>query len=76
MAKYSAVAFGLLVVATVVVPVVTATEAWPGPTLIAAGFIVWLGFSELLAPEQRQFVIGLRFAGSAVVMLGFVFQFL
>lgn len=73
-AQYSVVAFGLLMVATVVVPVTTATEALPGPTLVAAGFMVWLGFSELLDPDQRRFVIGLRFAGSTVVMLGFVLQ--
>lgn len=75
-AQFSVVSFGVLMVVGLLIPAFSDIEVHAGITLVGTGFMIWLGFSELLTPEQRKFTVALRFAGAAVVMLGFIAQLL
>jgi len=73
-AQFSVVAFGLLLVASLVIPAVTDTAPVPGLSLVFAGMMILLGFAELLDASKRRFVIGLRVGGTAMALLGFAIQ--
>src|SRR5699024_12110076 len=46
----------------------------PGTALVAAGLMLLLGVAELLDPAIRRLVIGVRFGGSAMTLLGFALR--
>ncbi|SMX65064.1 hypothetical protein BSP109_00156 [Brevibacterium sp. Mu109] len=71
-AQFCAVAFGALLVASLVITALTDVEVSPGLMLTNAGLMVLCGFAELLDPRQRRFVIALRLAGAGVSVLGLV----
>ena len=73
-AQFSAVAFGLLLVASLVIPVFAGSETTPGLSLVFLGMLLLLGFAELMDASQRRFVIALRWGGMAIALLGFVIR--
>lgn len=73
-AQFSAVAFGLLLVASLVIPVFAGSETTPGLSLVFLGMLLLLGFAELMDASQRRFVIAVRWGGMAIALLGFVIQ--
>lgn len=75
-AQFSVVAFGLLLVATLVIPVFSDTEPMPGFALVGAGMMMLLGFAELMDASNRRFVTVVRSGGFAVALLGFAIQML
>lgn len=73
-AQFSVVAFGLLLVVSLVVPTLLDAEISPGLTLMATGFMFLCGVAEVLDPRQLRFAIALRFAGSGIAVLGCALQ--
>lgn len=73
-AQFSVVAFGLILVATLVIPVFTDTPAMPGLSLVSLGMMLLMGFAELMDASKRRFVIAVRCGGAAVALLGLVIQ--
>ncbi|MDN5687884.1 MAG: hypothetical protein L0G94_14600 [Brachybacterium sp.] len=73
-ARYSLALFGLLLVASLAIPVFTETPAMPGISLVMLGMLLLLGVAELLDPGPRRFVIAVRGGGTAIALLGFVIQ--
>ena len=73
-ARISASVFTLLLVATLLAPVVLDTEAMPGLALVNLGLALSAGFSELIDPSSRGFVLAVRFGGIAITLLGLVLQ--
>ena len=73
-AQLSMVAFGLLLVVTLVIPVVSDTEAMPGFSLVALGMMMLMGFAELMDASNRRLAIAVRGSGLAVALLGFAIQ--
>ncbi|MGO1764877.1 MAG: hypothetical protein ACTH0M_11685 [Brevibacterium yomogidense] len=71
-AQFCAVAFGSLLVASLVITALTDAEVSPGLMLTNAGLMVLCGFAELLDPRQHRFVIALRLAGTGAAVLGLV----
>lgn len=73
-ARFSMVGFGLLLVASLVIPVFWDVETMPGFALVAMGMMMLLGFAELMDARNRRFVIAVRIGGIAIALLGFVIQ--
>ena len=69
---FSLIAFGLLLTATLAIDGFTDVPPMPGTALIAAGFMLLLGVAELLDPTSRRLVIGVRFGGVVMALLGLV----
>ncbi len=74
-AQYAVVAFGLLLLASLVIPSVTAVDAMPESSLTMVGLMVLLGFAELIDPQRRTLINTLRIGGAVVALLGFVLRF-
>ena len=75
-AQFSVVAFGLLLVASLVIPVFWDVEPMPGFSLVAAGMMMLLGFAELMDASQRRLVVAVRCGGLTIALLGFAIQML
>ncbi|TGD13625.1 hypothetical protein [Brevibacterium sp. S111] len=75
-AKFSVVAFGLVLVASLVAPSLSWAEAMPGTSLTTAGLMVLCGFAELIDAHHRRLVVALRFAGLSAALLGLLLQLL
>lgn len=73
-AQFSAVAFGLLLVATLSIPVFWDVEPMPGFALVAAGMMLLLGFAELMDANNRRFIIAVRGGALVIALLGFAIQ--
>lgn len=73
-AQFSAVWFGLLLVASLAISSLSAAEVAPGLSMTMAGLMVLCGFAELIDSSQRSFVIALRFGGVATALLGLLLQ--
>lgn len=73
-AHFSVVGFGLLLVASLVIPAVSDTEAIHGFSLVALGMMLLLGFAELMDASNRRLIIVVRVSGLAVALLGFAIQ--
>lgn len=74
MAQYSVIAFGLLLLASLVIPSVSAVEAMPESSLTTVGLMVLLGFAELIDPARRTLINALRIGGAATALLGFILR--
>lgn len=75
-AQFSVVAFGLLLVAAVVIPVFWNAEPMPGFSLVAAGMMMVMGFAELMDASNRWFITVVRGGGFVIALLGFAIQML
>lgn len=73
-AQFSAVRFGLLLVASLAISSLSAAEVAPGLSMTMAGLMVLCGFAELIDSSQRSLVIGLRFGGAATALFGLLLQ--
>lgn len=73
-ALFSVIGFGLLLVASLVIPVLWDVEPMPGFALVAAGMMMLLGFAELLDASNRWFVTVVRVGGLVIALLGFAIQ--
>lgn len=75
-AQFSVIAFGLLLVAAVVIPVFSDTEPMPGYVLVTAGMMMLMGFAELMDASHQQFITAVRGGGLVIALLGFAIQLL
>lgn len=73
-AQLSAVTFGLLLVASLVIPAFTDTQAMPGLSLVCLGMLLLLGVAELMDASQQRFIIAVRWGAMAIALLGLVIQ--
>ncbi|MGP9538085.1 DUF2975 domain-containing protein [Brachybacterium sp. AOP43-C2-M15] len=73
-AHVSVIAFGVLMIASLVIDAVTPVSPNPGATLVFAGLMFFMGVAELLDPGRKRLVLGVRFGGMAIALLGLVIQ--
>lgn len=73
-AQFSVVAFGLILVVSLVSPAFTDAAAMPGISLVSVGMMMLMGFAELMDASKRRFAIAVRCGGTAVALLGLVIQ--
>lgn len=73
---YSLITFGLLLTATLAIDGFADVPPMPGTALVAAGLMLLLGVADLLDPAARRLVIGVRFGGMAMALLGLAVQLL
>lgn len=73
---YSLITFGLLLTATLAIDGLADVPPMPGTALVAAGLMLLLGVADLLDPAARRLVIGVRFGGMAMALLGLAVQLL
>ena len=72
---FSLIAFGLLLTVTLAIDGFADVPPMPGTALVAAGLMLLLGVAELMDPAARRLVIGVRFGGLAMALLGLAVQF-
>ena len=71
---FSLIAFGLLLTVTLAIDGFADVPPMPGTALVAAGLMLLLGVAELMDPAARRLVIGVRFGGLAMALLGLAVQ--
>lgn len=73
-AVYALLIFGLLLSATLTIDGFTGVSPMPGTALVMAGMMLLTGVAELMDPAARRVVIGVRFGGMAMALLGIAVQ--
>lgn len=68
------IVFGLLLTVTLVFDALSKAQGRPGFALTAAGLMLSVGVADLLDPAARRAVLGVRYGGMAMAVIGLVLQ--
>jgi len=71
---FSLAFFGLLLSLTLVIDALHDASKMSGSALTLAGIMLFTGVAELLDPAARRLIIGVRYGGVVMALLGFVLQ--
>ena len=74
-AVISLIFFGLLLTVTLTIDALRDASTMSGFALTIAGIMLSAGVAELLDPAARRLVVGVRYGGMAMALLGLVLQF-
>ena len=66
--------FGLLLTVTLVFDALSDSQGRPGFALTIAGLMLSVGVADLLDPAARRVVLGVRYGGMAMAVIGLVLQ--
>ena len=69
------VGFGLLLTVTLVIDALRDASTMSASALVFTGIMLFTGVADLLDPAARRLVIGVRYGGMAMALLGLVLQF-
>lgn len=67
---FSLIGFGLLLTVTLTIDALAEPSTMSGLALIFAGIMLFTGVAELLDPAARRLVVGVRYGGMAMALLG------
>lgn len=68
------VVFGLLLTVTLTMDALREPSTLSGSALVYAGIMLFAGVADLLDPAARRVVVGVRYGGMAMALLGLVLQ--
>lgn len=72
----SLIFFGLLLTVTLTIDALRDASTMSGLALTQAGIMLSVGVADLIDPSARRLVIGVRYGGMAMALLGFAAQFI
>ena len=74
-AVVSLIVFGLLLAVTLTIDALRDASTMSGFALTIAGIMLSIGVADLLDPAARRLIVGVRYGGMTMALLGLVLQF-